>query len=45
MPAMSYDKGWKAFPWGFPDFVDGRYDAALTEIRRLFKAKRRAGRT
>ena len=44
-PTLYYDKGWKAFPWGFPDFVDGRYDVALTEIRRLFKAKRRAGRT
>ncbi len=40
-PALCYDKGWKAFPWGFPDFRDGRYDAVFTKIRRLYKDKRR----
>jgi hypothetical protein len=38
---LYYDRGWKPFPWGFPDFRDGRYDGVLTEIRRLYKAKRK----
>jgi hypothetical protein len=41
-PTLYYDKGWQAYPWGFPDFRDGRYDEALTKIRQLYKAKRRA---
>ncbi len=44
-PALHYDKGWKPFPWGFPDFRDGRYNDVLTEIRRLYKAKRKASST
>ncbi len=40
-PTLYYDKGWRAFPWGFPDFRDGRYDSVLSDIRRLYKAKRR----
>lgn len=43
-PTLYYDKGWKSFPWGFPDFIDGRYDDVLSEIRRLYKAKRRTAR-
>jgi len=40
-PTLYYDRGWRAFSWGFPDFKDGRYDEVLSEIRRLYKAKRR----
>ena len=40
-PTLYYDKGWRDFPWGFPDFRDGRYDSVLSDIRRLYKAKRR----
>ncbi|MCK4547962.1 MAG: DUF4416 family protein [Candidatus Eisenbacteria sp.] len=38
-----YNKGWRSYPWGFADFKDGRYDEILTEIRRLYKKKRRMG--
>ena len=44
-PTLYYDKGWKAFSWGFPDFRDGRYNNVLTQIRRLYKAKRKASST
>ena len=40
-PTLYYDRGWKPYPWGFPDFRDGRYNAVLTEIRRRFKEKRK----
>jgi hypothetical protein len=38
-PTLYYDRGWKPYDWGFPDFKDGRYDAFLTEVRRRYKAK------
>jgi hypothetical protein len=28
---------WESFIWGFPDFKSGRYDAALSTIRNIFK--------
>lgn len=40
-PTLYYDKGWRPYPWGFPDFRDGRYDGVLTAIRRLYKSKQR----
>jgi hypothetical protein len=38
-PTLYYDKGWKPYDWGFPDFKSGRYDAFLTEVRSTYKAK------
>lgn len=32
-----YNKGWKSFPWSFPDFRDGTYNDELMSIRRIFK--------
>jgi hypothetical protein len=40
-PTLYYDKGWKPYPWGFPDFRDGRYNAFLAEVRAAYKAKLR----
>jgi hypothetical protein len=38
-----YEKGaFKPFIWGFPDFKNGRYDAALLEIRGLYSLRLRA---
>jgi len=42
-PTLYYDKGWKPYDWGFPDFKSGRYDAFLTEVRGSYKAKIRTG--
>ncbi len=28
---------WQAFPWSFPDFRSGRYDAFFTRLRRLYR--------
>ncbi|MFZ1946094.1 MAG: DUF4416 family protein [bacterium] len=43
-PTLYYDKGWKPYPWGFPDFKDGRYNGFLAEVRAAYKAKlRRVG--
>jgi hypothetical protein len=41
-PTLYYDKGWKPYEWGFPDFKSGRYDAFLTGVRRRYKQKVRA---
>jgi hypothetical protein len=38
-PTLYYDKGWKPYEWGFPDFTSGRYDAFLTAVRKAYKAK------
>ena len=38
-PTLYYDKGWKPYDWGFPDFKGGRYDSFLTEIRAAYKRK------
>jgi len=38
-PTLYYDKGWKPYPWGFPDFRDGRYNEFLTNVRTAYKAK------
>jgi hypothetical protein len=42
-PTLYYDKGWKPYDWGFPDFKSGRYDEFLTAVRKEYKAKMRAG--
>ena len=38
-PTLYYDKGWKPYDWGFPDFKSGRYYAFLTEVREIYKAE------
>lgn len=38
-PTLYYDKGWKSYDWGFPDFKSGRYDEFLTGVRRSYRAK------
>ena len=38
-PTLYYDKGWKAYPWCFPDFKDGRYNEFLCRVRSAYKAK------
>ena len=38
-PTLYYDKGWKPYDWGFPDFKSGRYDGFLTELRKAYKSK------
>jgi hypothetical protein len=40
-PTLYYDKGWKPYDWGFPDFKSGRYDTFLTSVRTAYKAKMR----
>jgi hypothetical protein len=42
-PTLYYDKGWKPYDWGFPDFKSGRYSAFLIDVRRAYKAKIRSG--
>lgn len=34
---LSYNKGWVAFPWAFPDFRDGTYFDDFSTIRKMFK--------
>jgi hypothetical protein len=41
-PTLYFDKGWKPYAWGFPDFRDGRYDRFLTAVRTAYKTKLRA---
>lgn len=38
-PTLYYDKGWKPYAWGFPDFRDGRYNRFLADVRTAYKAK------
>ena len=38
---LYYDKDWKPYAWGFPDFRSGRYNQALKKIRELYKAGRK----
>jgi hypothetical protein len=41
---LHYEKGrYHAYPWSFPDFRSGRYDAVFLKMRRLYKAKRKTG--
>lgn len=34
---LYYDKGWKPYNWGFPDFRAGTYDRIFTKIRGIYK--------
>ena len=38
-PTLYYDRGWKPYAWGFPDFKKGRYDGFLSEVRSAYKIK------
>lgn len=39
---MHYEGGrWCSFPWTYPDFRSGRYDAFFTELRRIYRAQAR----
>ncbi len=38
-PTLYYDKAWKPYDWGFPDFKSGRYDTFLTEVRNTYRAR------
>lgn len=40
-PTLHYDKGWRPYPWAFPDFKDGRYTEFLNQVRAAYKAKMR----
>lgn len=37
MTLVRYKGKWESFAWGFPDFKSGRYDAALSTIREIYK--------
>jgi hypothetical protein len=41
-PTLYYDKGWKPYDWGFPDFKSGRYDRFLSQVRTEYKNKIRS---
>lgn len=41
-PALYYDRGWKPYDWGFPDFRRGCYNQIFTIIRGLYKRQCRA---
>lgn len=41
-PTLYYDKGWKPYKWGFPDFRSGRYNEFLTRVRGVYKEKIRS---
>jgi hypothetical protein len=36
-PVLYYDRGWKPYDWGFPDFRRGEYNEIFTVIRDLYK--------
>ncbi len=38
-PTLYYDRGWKSYAWGFPDFRSGCYDEFLDAVREAYKAK------
>jgi hypothetical protein len=38
-PTLYYDRGWKPYDWGFPDFKGGKYDDFLTDVRTRYKQK------
>jgi hypothetical protein len=37
-PTLYYDKGWKPYDWGFPDFKVGTYNEFFSQMRRAYKA-------
>ena len=41
MTLVMYKGQWEGFAWGFPDFKSRRYDAVLSKIRDLYKARER----
>jgi hypothetical protein len=41
-PTLYYDKGWKPYAWGFPDFKSGKYDDFLTQVRTRYKDRIRS---
>ncbi len=43
-PTLYYDKGWKPYVWGFPDFKSGRYYDFLERVREVYKQKIRRQR-
>jgi hypothetical protein len=43
-PTLYYDKGWKPYDWGFPDFKSGQYDVFLAQVRKAYKTTIRNGR-
>ena len=36
-PALYYDRGWKPYDWGFPDFRRGDYNQIFNHIRGFYK--------
>jgi hypothetical protein len=38
-PTLYYDKGWKPYDWGFPDFKGGTYYEFFTQVRAAYKAR------
>jgi hypothetical protein len=36
-PALYYDRGWKPYDWGFPDFRQGLYNQEFNAIRGFYK--------
>ena len=43
-PALYYDRGWKPYDWGFPDFRAGTYNGIFTTIRGIYKRQCREPR-
>ena len=39
--ALYYDRGWKPYDWGFPDFRQGGYNQIFTTIRGIYKRQHR----